>query len=75
MINAIINPNLFHKIRKYNLETCFHFMFHYIYQFKDSISPPISRIGLIRMINTIVGISIALEKFNFVQIGHISAHP
>ena len=75
MINSVCNPHLSHELRKYNLETCFYFVLHYLYQFKSSVSPPITRIGLIRMINSIVGISIALERYDFVQIGHIGTHP
>lgn len=75
MINSICNPNLSNDARKFNLETCFYFIHHYIYKFKDSIIPPISKIGLKRMINTIVGISRALGRYDFFQIGHIGTHP
>lgn len=75
MINSICNPHPSHELRKNNFETCFYFILHYLYQFISSVSPQITRIGLIRMINTIFGISVALERCDFVQIGHIGAYP
>ena len=75
IINAVRNPYLSFELRKYNLETAFYFMINYLYQMNDSISPPLSRIGIIRMINTIIGITIALEKYDFVHLGHLSSHP
>ena len=75
MINAIRNPFLSHDLRKFNLETSFYFILHYLYQYNESIAPPISRIGLIRIINTIVGFCVALERYDFVQMGHIGTYP
>lgn len=75
MINAIRNPFLSHDLRKFNLETSFYFVLHYLYQYDESIAPLISRIGLIRIINTIIGLCVALTKYDFVQIGHIGTHP
>ena len=39
-----------------------------------STSLPLPRIGIIRIINTIIGISIALEKYNLLHTGHLSSH-
>ena len=75
MVNAIRNPDLSFELRKYNLEVCFYFMLHYLYQMNGSVSPPHSRIGIIRMINTIIGVAVALERYNFVHTGHIGTHP
>lgn len=75
LINAIRNPSISFELRKFNLEVCYYFMMHYFYQLNDSSSPPHSRIGIIRMINTIIGIAIALERYPFVQTGHIGTHP
>lgn len=63
MINAIRNPYISHDLRMHHLETCYYFILHYLYQFNESIAPPSTRITLIRMINTIVGISVALKRY------------
>lgn len=75
MINSIRNPNISFELRKFNLEVAYYFMMHYLYQLKDSISPVHSRIGIIRMINTIIGVAIALERYPWVHTGHIGTHP
>lgn len=75
LINADRNPYLSFDLRKYNLEVCYYFMMHYLYQYNNSISPPLSRIGLIRLINTIIGIAVCLEKYDLVHTGHLSTHP
>ncbi len=54
MINSIQNPCISFELRMFNLETAYYFMLYYLYQLKDSISPVHSRIGIIRMINTII---------------------
>ena len=38
-------------------------------------SPPHSRIGLIRLINTVVGLCVALKMYKYIKTGHISTHP
>ena len=63
MINAIRNPNISFELRKLNLEVAYYFMLHYFYQLKDSISSVHTRIGITRMINTIVGIDVVLERY------------
>ncbi|KAK8858330.1 hypothetical protein M9Y10_039614 [Tritrichomonas musculus] len=75
IINSIRNPHLSHDLRQFNLETGYYFILHYFYQYNKSLAPPISRIGLIRIINTIIGLSVALKKYEFVQMGHIGTHP
>ena len=75
LINSIRNPDLSHDLRFFNLETGYYFLLHYFYQYKESVGPPISRIGLIRFINTVIGIAVALHKYDFIQIGQISTHP
>lgn len=62
--NFIINA-----IRQQLLETAFYFLLHYFYESKSEA--PIHS----RMLNTIIGISFALQKFDFVHIEHISTHP
>ena len=42
---------------------------------KFGIAPVHSRIGIIRMINTIIWIAIALERYTWVHTGHIGTHP
>ena len=64
MINAIRNPNITFELRKFNLEIAYYFVLHYFYQHKDSISTVNARIGIIRMINTIIGIAISLERYS-----------
>lgn len=64
-----------YELRKFLLETSFYFIMRYFYLFKESISPPATRITLIRIINTIVGLFIALERYNYVETGHIGTHP
>lgn len=71
MINSIRNPYLSHI----NLETTYYFILNYFYQFNNSVSPPGTRITLIMMLNTIVGIAVALLKYDFVKTGHIGTHP
>lgn len=48
---------------------------HYFYQYKESVAPPISRIGLIQLINTVVEIGVALNNYDFIQMGYIGTHP
>ena len=64
MINAIRNPNILFELHKYNIEIAHYIMLHYFYLHKDSNSAVHTRIGIIRMINTIIGITIALERYS-----------
>ena len=69
MINAIRKPNISFELRKFNLEVAYNFMSHYFCKLKDSISSVHTRIGIIRMINTIVGIDIVLERYTLFHFG------
>lgn len=62
-------------IKFFHLETGYYFLLHYFNQYKKSVGPPISRIGLICAINTMIVISVALHKYDFIQIGPIGTHP
>lgn len=74
LINAIRNPYLSVQLRQQLLETSFYFLFHFFFEcIKDA--PIHSRIGIIRLINTTIGISASLEQFEYIHIGHISTHP
>lgn len=75
IINAIRNPYLSNSIRKYFFETAFYFLMKIFYEMRSLKSPMHSRIGIIRMINTIVGLSVALEIEEFLKMGNISSHP
>ena len=75
MINSVRNPFISHDLRMFNLETTYYFILHYFYQFSNSLSPPGTRITVIRMLNTIVGITVALSKYDFIKTGHIGTHP
>lgn len=75
LINAIRNPNLSNEVREYLLETAFCFLMKLFYDCMYMKSPPHSRIGLIRLINTVIGITVALENNQLVKLGSIGTHP
>ena len=75
LINSIRNPNLSYALRNFNLELSFYFMIHYFYQMKNSVAPPATRILIIRFINTIVGLAVALERYDYLKTGHVGTHP
>lgn len=74
IINAIRNPFISIQLRQQLLEASFYFLIQFFYECKNE-APVHSRIGIIRLINTVIGISVALETFDFIHIGHISTHP
>ena len=75
MIESLHNPHLSTDVRQYLLEFAFYFILHHLYSFKKNPRSILSKIGLIRMLNTIIGLSVALKRFDLVKLGHISSHP
>lgn len=75
LINAIRNPYLSNAVRQYLLETAFYFLMKSFYESRLLKSPMHSRIGIIRMINTVVGLAVSLNDHEFVKMGSISTHP
>lgn len=75
LTNAIRNPYLANEVRMYLLETSFYFLIKLFYDLPNLKSVPHTRIGVIRLINTVVGLYVALCKYDYVHMGHIGTHP
>ena len=74
IISSIRNPNLSNDVRLYLLKTSFYFLIKLLYELQFLKSPPHSRIGVIRLINTLIGISVSINMNNYVRLGHIGTH-
>lgn len=75
IIEGLHNPHLSIDARLYLFELAFDFIMHYLYNPKDNPISITTRIGLIRILNTIIGLAASLTRFNLVKLGHISTHP
>ena len=74
IISSIRNPDLSNDVRLYLLKTSFYFLIKLLYELQFLKSPPHSRIGVIRLINTLIGISVSINMNNYVRLGHIGTH-
>ncbi|KAK8895126.1 hypothetical protein M9Y10_023568 [Tritrichomonas musculus] len=57
------------------LDISYQFLFFHLIQKNMNKNSIHSRIGITRIINTIIGIGITLKKFNFIKLVNISSHP
>ena len=75
VIEGLHNPRLSIDARLYLFELEFDFNMHYLYNQKDNQISITTRIGLIRILNTIIWLAASLTRFNLVKLGHISTYP
>lgn len=75
LIESLKNPNLSISFRIFLLEISYQFLLFHLFQ-KDFKKNSIhSRIGIERLINTTIGLGVALQVFDFIKLGQISSHP
>lgn len=75
IIESLKNPNISVELRIFLLDISYQFLFFHLFQKNLNKNSIHSRIGITRIINTIIGIGISLKKFKFIKLGNISSHP
>ncbi len=75
IIESLKNPNLSIDSRVFLLDLAYQFLFFHLFQKNYNKNSIHSRIGIERIINTIIGLAVALKSFDFIRLGNISSHP
>lgn len=75
LIECIRNPNLSIQCRLFLLDISFQFLIFHLFQKNYNKNSIHSRIGIERIINTIIGLGVSLKVFQFIKLSHISSHP
>lgn len=75
MIESLKNPNLSISFRIFLLDISYQFLIFHLFQKNFQKNSIHSRIGIERLINTTIGLGVALKVFSYIKLGQISSHP
>lgn len=75
MIESLKNPNLSISFRIFLLDISYQFLIFHLFQKNFKKNSIHSRIGIERLINTAIGLGVALNVFSYIKLDQISSHP
>lgn len=75
LIESLKNPNLSISFRIFLLDISYQFLVFHLFQKNFNKNSIHSRIGIERLINTTIGLGVALKVFDFIKLSQISSHP